>query len=83
ELDLYVLIATEFVESGDYKVVLQKPVAGSGGFKFVVGEDLEREMKTVIEFVLPLFGILFKSQGITPNTVLENQKNFKKIIKRD
>ena len=40
----------------DDEVCFQEPVAGTGGLKLVVGENLKREMKPAIQFVLPLFG---------------------------
>ena len=34
--------------------LLDEPVAGAGGFELVVGHDLERQVKPLVEFVLPL-----------------------------
>ncbi len=56
ELLLHLLVAGEFVEPGDGEVVLEEPVAGTGGFELVVGEDLEGKVKAPVEFVLPLLG---------------------------
>jgi hypothetical protein len=53
---LHVLVTAQFVETRYHKIVLQKPVARVGGFELVVGENLEREMETVIELILPLLG---------------------------
>ena len=56
ELLLHILVARELVEAGDDQVGLQEPVAGAGGFELVVGEDLEREVESAVELVLPLLG---------------------------
>ena len=54
ELLLNVFITREFVEPGDGQIVFKKPVAGAGGFELVIGHDLERQVETPGQFVLPL-----------------------------
>ena len=56
ELLLHVFVARELVEARDDEVVFQKPVAGAGGFELVVGQDLERQVETAVQLVLPLLG---------------------------
>ena len=56
EFLLDVLVAGELVETGDDKVVFEEPVAGAGGFELVVGEDLEGQLESPEELILPLFG---------------------------
>jgi hypothetical protein len=56
ELLLHVLVARELVEARDREVVLEEPVAGTGGFELVVGEDLEGQVEAPRELILPLFG---------------------------
>ena len=56
ELLLHVFVARELVEAGDDEVGFEEPVAGARRFQLVVGEDLERQMESAVEFVLPLLG---------------------------
>ena len=48
--------ARELIESRDHQIGLHEPVAGTRRFDFIVGEDLEREVKSPVKLVLPLFG---------------------------
>ena len=54
KLGLYVFIARELVQARDYQVALKEPVSGAGGFKLVVGQDLEGELEAPVELILPL-----------------------------
>ncbi len=54
ELLLNVFVAGQFVQPGNGKIRFEKPVAGTGCFELVVGQDFEREMETTEELVLPL-----------------------------
>ena len=56
QLGLDILVAAQLVEPGNDEIVLKEPVPGAGGLQFVVGEDLEREVKPAVQLVLPLFG---------------------------
>lgn len=56
ELLLHVFVARELVEPGDDEVRFEEPVAGTSRFELVVGEDLEGQMETAVELVLPLLG---------------------------
>ena len=56
QLQLHVFIARHLVQSGYHEVCLQEPVAGARGFEFVVGQNLEGQMKAAKQFVLPLLG---------------------------
>ena len=53
---LNIFVTAKFVQAADGKVVLSEPVAGAGRFEFVVRQDLERLLESLIEFVLPLLG---------------------------
>jgi hypothetical protein len=50
---LHILIAGEFVQPGDNKIVFQKPVACTGGFKLIISENIEGKLKAAIQLVLP------------------------------
>jgi hypothetical protein len=52
---LYVLVARELVEAGNNEVGFQEPIAGPRCFQLIVGQDIERQVESAIEFVLPLF----------------------------
>ena len=56
ELLLHVLVARQLVEPGDDQVGFQEPVAGARRFELVVGENLEGQVETAVELILPLFG---------------------------
>src|SRR5271163_4311614 len=56
EFLLYVLVAREFVETGDDEVVFEEPVAAMRRFELVVGQDLKGKLESPVKFVLPLFG---------------------------
>jgi hypothetical protein len=56
ELRLYGLVAGELVEPRDGEIVLQEPVARAGGLELGVGQDLEGQVKTAVQLVLPLLG---------------------------
>src|SRR6267378_3509299 len=56
ELVLYVFVAGEFVEPGDYEVVCEEPIARTRRFELVISEDFEGKLKAAIELVLPLLG---------------------------
>ncbi len=56
EFLLHILIAGELVQPGDDKIVFQKPIACTGGFKLIISENIEGKLKAAIQFVLPLFG---------------------------
>ena len=55
QLLLDILITRKLVETGDDKVGLQEPVAGTCGLQLVVGKNLERKIETAVQLVLPLF----------------------------
>ena len=56
KLLLDVFIAGQLVQPRDDQIVFQKPVAGSGCFQLVIGQDVERKMEPAIQLILPLFG---------------------------
>ena len=56
QLQLHILIASEFVEPRDNEIGFQEPIAGPRRFELVVGQDFERQIETAIELVLPLLG---------------------------
>ena len=66
ELLLDVLVARQFIEPRDHEVRLQEPVARPGGFEFVVRQNLERQMESPVEFVLPLFSQATGAHNQTP-----------------
>jgi hypothetical protein len=54
ELRLHIFITAELVEPRDDEIIFEKPIPCSRGFKLVVGQNVERQMKTPIKLVLPL-----------------------------
>ena len=56
QLVLDVFVASELVQARDDEVRLQKPVAGTSGFELVVGQNLERQLESPVQLVLPLLG---------------------------
>src|SRR5690606_12108778 len=55
-------------ETGDDEVRLEEPVSGTGSFKLVVGQDLERQIKPSVQLVLPL---LSKTAGAHDKATLQ------------
>jgi hypothetical protein len=53
--ELDVLVAAEPVEPTDRQRVLAEPVAGPCCFHRIIGHDLERQVKSAVQFILPLF----------------------------
>jgi hypothetical protein len=68
QLLLHILVPRELVETGNDEVVFEKPIAGSCGFKLVIGQNLEGKLETAIKFVLPLLG---KAAGANDETPLQ------------
>jgi hypothetical protein len=66
QLCLHILVAAQFVESGDNQAVFQKPVPRACRFELVVSQDFEWEMETTIKFVLPLLGQTSRTNDETP-----------------
>ena len=66
ELGLNVLIARKFVEPSNNKVVFHEPIARSSSLKLVIGKDLEGQLKTVKELILPLFGETTRTDNQAP-----------------
>ena len=56
ELLLHIFVAGELVKPGDHQIGFQEPVAGARRFELVVGQDLEGQMETAVELILPLLG---------------------------
>ena len=54
QLRLSIFIPTELVESADGQIGLSEGVAAAGGLKPVVGENLEGQVETSVQLVLPL-----------------------------
>ena len=54
ELLLHILLARELVEACNDEVGFQEPVPGSRRLQLVVCQNLERQMKAPVQFVLPL-----------------------------
>src|ERR1035438_3401858 len=54
ELGLGVLVTSQFVQAAYGQVILGEPVAGARRFELVVRQDFEGELKSLVEFVLPL-----------------------------
>ena len=54
QLLLHVVVARELVEAGDDEVGFQEPIAGPRRFQLIVGQDIERQVESAIQFVLPL-----------------------------
>ena len=52
---MQVLVARQLVQSGDDERHLGEGVAGSSSLDAIVRQDLERQLKAAIQFVLPLF----------------------------
>ena len=63
---LQVLVAGQLVQPGDDQVLLHEPVAGAGGFEFVVGDDLEGQREPPVQFVLPLLRQATRTDDQTP-----------------
>ena len=61
-------VTGQFVEPGDGQRRFVKGVARNGGFKTVIGEDLEAQMEFLEKFVLPLFR---KTAGANDKTAPE------------
>ncbi len=66
QLLLHILIAGELVEPGDDEVVFEKPIACTSSFELVIGENFKGQMKTTMEFVLPLFGETARANNEAP-----------------
>ena len=49
-------VARQFVQTSDGQWCFHKPVAGAGGFQFVIGHDFEGQLESTVEFILPLLG---------------------------
>ena len=56
QLVLDVLVAGELVQARDDEVGFQEPVAGASGFELVVGQNLEGQLESPVQLVLPLLG---------------------------
>jgi hypothetical protein len=54
QLLLYVLVAGKLVQPGNDEIRFREPIPGSRSLKFVIGQDLEWQMETTIELILPL-----------------------------
>lgn len=68
KLVLHIFISRQLVQPGNRKIVLKEPVAGAGGFEFVIGKDLERQVEAAVHFILPL---LSQAAGADDETALE------------
>ena len=67
-------VTGQFVEPGDGQRRFVKGVARNGGFKTVIGEDIEAQMEFLEEFVLPLFR---KTAGADDKTAPEIAAGYK------
>src|SRR5436305_3206576 len=56
QLRLNVLVAAQFIEAANRHRILGEPVPSSCRFQFVVCQDFEWKLKSLVEFVLPLLG---------------------------
>jgi len=56
QLLLHVVVAGQLVERGNDQAAFEEPFARARGLELLVGENLERQMETFVQFVLPLLG---------------------------
>src|SRR5882762_10794242 len=56
QLLLHVLVAGKLVQPGNDEIRFREPIPGSSSLKFVIGQNLERQMEATIKLILPLLG---------------------------
>src|SRR5580658_10323274 len=54
QLLLHVLVPRELVQPGYAEICFREPIPGASSLKFVIGQNLERQMKPTIKLILPL-----------------------------
>jgi hypothetical protein len=74
QLRLNVFVATELIETANGHWILREPVPGPRRLQFVVSQNLERKLKPLVQFVLPLFGKITGAHNQTSVQVAANQQ---------
>ena len=76
QLRLHVLIPAQLIQPADGHGILGEPVAGACRFEFVVRQDFEGKLKSLIEFVLPLLGEIARAHDHAAMQVAADQQFF-------
>jgi hypothetical protein len=76
QLSLHALFPALFVEPGDDEVIFDEPIARTRRLQLVIGQDLEGEMKTSVELVLPLLSKTPQAHNQTPLQIATGDQLF-------
>lgn len=76
QLRLHIVVPRELIKPGDREGILLKPVTGAGRLEFVIGEDVEGEAETAVEFILSLLNQTARSNDQATLHIVANRQFF-------
>jgi hypothetical protein len=73
QLRLHLFVPAQLIEAAYRHRILGEPVPSACRFKFVVRQDFEGQLKSLVEFILPLLGKIAGTHDQTSMQVTANQ----------